>query len=70
MGKCGIIGLTTKLFFRTPIKERRFYYEARIKITRKEAREHLEQFHLACELVKLIRHLEICASEENTGRLL
>ncbi len=28
----------------------------RIKITRKEAREHLEQFKLACELARLIRH--------------
>ena len=56
MGKCGIIELTTKLFFRTPIKERRFYNEARIKIRRKEAREHLEQFHLACESARLIRH--------------
>ena len=56
MEKYEIIELTTKLFFRTPIKERRFYNEARIKIRRKEAREHLEQFHLACELTKLIRH--------------
>ncbi len=45
-----------KTFFRTTIKERRFYHEARIKVTRKETRKHLEQFHLACELVKLIRH--------------
>jgi hypothetical protein len=30
MGKCEIIELSTKLFFRTPIKERRFYNEARI----------------------------------------
>ena len=29
MGKCEIIELTTKLFFCTPIKERRFYNEAR-----------------------------------------
>ncbi len=36
------------------MNKRRFYYEARIKITRKEAREHLEQFHLACELVHRI----------------
>lgn len=28
----------------------------RIKIKRKETRKHLEQFNLACELVKLIRH--------------
>ena len=56
MGKCELIELTTKLFFRTPIKERRFYNEARIKIRRKEAREHLEQFQLAWELAKLIRH--------------
>ena len=56
MGKCEIIELTQKLFFRTTIKERRFYNEARIKTTRKEAREHLEQFQLACELFKLIRH--------------
>lgn len=27
-----------------------------MKIRRKEAREHLEQFNLACELVKLMRH--------------
>ena len=56
MGKCGIIELTKKLFFRTPIKERRFYNEAGMKLTRKETRKHLEQFHLACELTKLIRH--------------
>lgn len=56
MGKCEIIEANNKLFFRTTIKERRFYYEARIKIKRKEARKHLEQFHLACELAKLIRH--------------
>ena len=56
MGKCGIIKATKKLFFRTPIKERRFYIEARIKTTRKEARQQLEQLNLACELVKLIRH--------------
>ena len=55
MGKCEIIGLTTKLFFRTPIKERRFYDEAGIKITRGEARKQLEQLNLACELSKLIR---------------
>ena len=45
-----------KKIFALPIKERRFYHEARIKISRREAREHLEQFHLACELAKLIRH--------------
>jgi len=55
MGKCELVELATKLFFHTTIKERMFYYEAGIKITRKEAREHLEQFNLACELVKLIR---------------
>lgn len=56
MRKYEIIELITKLFLRTPIKVRRFYYEARIKITRKGAREHLEQFNLACESVRLIRH--------------
>lgn len=56
MGRCEIIEVTTKLFFRTPIKERRFYHEAGIKITRKQRREHLEQFKLAHELAKLIRH--------------
>ena len=56
MGKCEIIELTKKLFFRTPIKERRSYHEAGIKITRKDTREHLEQLKLACELAKLIRH--------------
>ena len=56
MGKCGIIELATRLFFRTAIKERRFYDEAGIKITRREAREHLSQFNLACELTRLVRH--------------
>ena len=56
MGKCEIIELTQKLFFRTPIKERRSYHEAGMKITRKDTREHLEQLELACELAKLIRH--------------
>ena len=56
MGRCAIIEVTRQLFFRTTIKERRFYYEARIKIRRKEVREHLEQLNLACELAKLIRH--------------
>ena len=37
MGKCEIIELTTKLFFRTPIKERRFYNEARIKNQKKKS---------------------------------
>ncbi len=45
-----------KAIFSHIIKERMFYYEARIKITRKEEREHMEQFKLACELVKLVRH--------------
>ena len=26
------------------------------KTTRKEAREHLGQFHLSCELIKIIKH--------------
>lgn len=56
MGKCEIIELTKNLFFRTAIKERRFYHEAGIKITRRQRREHLEQFKLAHELAKLIRH--------------
>ena len=50
-----IIELIPKLFFRIPIKERRFYYVARIKIKRKEAWEHLEQFYPAFESAKLIR---------------
>ncbi len=56
MRKCEIIELTEKLFFRTHIKERRFYNEARIKVTRKEARKRLDQLNLACELAKTIRH--------------
>lgn len=28
----------------------------KVKVTRKEAREHLGQFHLAAELVKVIKH--------------
>ena len=45
-----------KTIFCTPIKERRSYHEAGIKITRKDTREHLEQLKIACELAKLIRH--------------
>ncbi len=56
MGRCEIIEVTNKLFFRTTITDRRFYPEAGIKITRKETREHLVEFKLACELAKLIRH--------------
>ncbi len=56
MGRYEIIEVATKLFFRTPIKERMSYHEARIKITRRETRERLEQFKLACELARLIRH--------------
>ena len=56
MGRCEMTELDKNLFFRITIKERRFYYEARIKIRRKEAWEHLAQFNLACELTKLIRH--------------
>ncbi len=55
MGRCEIIEVTNKLFFRTTIKERRFYHESGIKITRKETREHLAEFKLTCELVKLVR---------------
>ncbi len=55
MGKCEIIEPTTKLFFRTPIKERRSYDEAGIKATRREARDRLQQLDLACELSKLVR---------------
>lgn len=46
---------TNKTIFSHWIKERRFYHEERIKTTRKEAREHLGQRNLACELVKVIR---------------
>lgn len=56
MGKCEIIDLTKNIFFRTAIKERRFYNEAGMKVTRKEAREYLGQFRLACELARLLRH--------------
>ncbi len=28
----------------------------KVKVTRKEKREHLEQFHLAVELTKVIKH--------------
>lgn len=30
--------------------------KTKAKITRKDTREHLAQFHLACELVKVIHH--------------
>lgn len=46
----------SKLFFRTTITKEVFDDEERIKVTRKEAREHLEQLKLACELSRLLRH--------------
>jgi len=49
-GRSGIICSFAIIPEKKYMNKRRFYYEARIKITRKEAREHLEQFHLACEL--------------------
>lgn len=48
--------ISHKTIFSHRIKERRFYYEGRIKTTRKEARERLGQLKLACELSRLIRH--------------
>ena len=48
--------INQKTIFSHQIKERRFYHEGRIKTTRKEAREHLRQLNLACELARLLRH--------------
>ena len=30
--------------------------KTKLKVTRKEKRRHLEQFHLAVELIKVIKH--------------
>ena len=45
-----------KKFLRTPKRKGGFFYDERIKITRKEARKHLVQWNLACELSRTIRH--------------
>ena len=44
--------------FSSQVRKRREVFPAKTKekITRKESREHLAQFNLACELVKAIRH--------------
>ena len=47
--------INPKLFFRIiHVKKGGFFMKT--KVTRKEARKHLEQFHLAVELVKVIKH--------------
>lgn len=56
MGICEIIKVTTQIFFRSSIKERKFYYERKDERNKKKARENLEQLNLACELARLIRH--------------
>lgn len=53
---CEIIKLTAKVFLRKGKKKEVFRMSKKEKCSRKEVREHLAQFHLACELVKLIRH--------------
>ena len=55
-GICEIIKVVTKLFLRKPERREVFPAKTKEKITRKETREHLAQFNLACELVKVIRH--------------
>lgn len=45
-----------KTIFSHTHKRERSYDEAGIRITRREAREHLGQLKLACELAKLLRH--------------
>ena len=53
---CEIIKLNQKLFLRKPKRREGFPAKTKEKITRKESREHLAQFNLACELLKVIRH--------------
>ena len=48
--------MTQKLFLRKPQRREVFPAKTKEKITRKESREHLARFNLACELVKVIRH--------------
>ena len=43
-------------FFASPERREVFPAKTKEKITRKESREHLARFNLACELVKVIRH--------------
>ena len=45
-----------KYFFASTERKEVFIKKTKQKITRKDIREHLVQFHLACELVKVIRH--------------
>ena len=59
--KCEIIELTQKLFFRKPQRKEVFIKKTKEKIPRAEARKHLAQFHLSCELLKVIRRFfRIC----------
>lgn len=48
--------ITTKLFFRKSRKGEVSIKNTKEKVTRAEARGHLAQFHLSCELLKVIRH--------------
>lgn len=44
------------IFSQAPERKEVFTKKTKEKITRAEAREHLAQFHLSCELLKVIRH--------------
>ena len=55
-GICEIIKIGKKVFLRKPKRREVFPAKTKEKITRKETREHLAQFNLSCELVKVIRH--------------
>ena len=49
--------ITHKLFFRgIDIKKGGFFMKTKLKVTRKETRRHFEQFHLAVELAKVVKH--------------
>ena len=54
-GKISANIISHKLFFRT-IYVKKGGLPMKAKVTRREARKHLEQFHLAVELVKVIKH--------------
>lgn len=56
MSRCEIIELVNKLFIRNAKIKEVFIKKKKEKITRKERKEHLDQWKLSCELTKIIWH--------------
>jgi len=54
-----------KKFLRTPKRKEGFFYDERIKITRKEARKHLVQWNQKKEKKKKVRNLNLSVGKRN-----